>query len=127
MNSEVSPGEPIARFLRSSGHTRPSLGKASYAAFMPPHEAGTISVFCAMGLDAAELQKLGRLHVQLNGPALKGHALVPASAFFNQGLSIEVDGKPHPRHANAVGWELDVKNRIIARALAEASVLRDYR
>lgn len=126
LDSEVSPGEPIARFLRSSGQTRPGLGKASYSAFMPKLESGSISVFCARDLDFTALQELGQQNVWKSGPPLKGHALVPAVAFFDQGLALVVDGKPHPRHANAIGWETDAKNRIISKALAEVSALRLY-
>ena len=29
----------------------------------------------------------------------------PAKAILNAGLTFDADGKPHPRHANVIGWD----------------------
>ena len=41
------------------------------------------------------------------GPAdgLQVSAYGPAKAILEAGLTFDADGKPHPRHANVIGWD----------------------
>jgi len=94
---------------------------------MPREEFGNISVYCVRGLTDREVKELGEEYVQgSGGRPLKGHALVPASVFEAHKLALVLDGIPHARHANVIGWETDAKNRLAAKALAEASSLKPY-
>jgi hypothetical protein len=84
-----------------------------------------LSVVRCDGIDDAVVQAIGRLHI---GDPLKGHATVSANVAFGRGLKFVADGEPFSRHANIVGWGEgeDPKDRLTAKALADASTLVEY-
>jgi hypothetical protein len=126
MDAVVSPEEPIARFLRNSNHMRTALSRPHFTAFLPKSENGEISVYRVAGLNSAEIKQIGVVYVQGASSALKGHAVLAAESFFARSLNIIPHPEPHPRHANAMGWETDAKNRVMAKELADAAVLLRY-
>lgn len=122
--------DPIARHCRSTtGHMRTGLGKAHFNAFMPKLQEGSgeleASVFYAKGQTAAQLEHIGRTVV---GEPVKGHALVALAAIVVvRDLKVVEAPKPHPLHANIVGWTDDRGlQRLDAKALADASQLTAY-
>lgn len=126
MNPVVSPEEPVARFLRNSNHMRPALERPHFTAFLPKTENGEISVYRVVELSPSEIKKIGVMYVQGVHSPLKGHAVLTAERFFMNSLNIVPHVVPHPRHANATGWETDAKNRVIAKELADAASLFRY-
>lgn len=127
MSPIVDVAEPIARFLRSSSHLRPGLGRAHYSAFMPPPGSSRdLSVYRTSDLTEPEIRGLGAAYVERGGPRLKGYATLLAKAVFEQRLDVQAAPNPHPRHANIVGWPSDPEARVVAKSLADASVLTCY-
>jgi hypothetical protein len=121
---EVQANEPIARHcIRRSEHMRIGLAKARYKLFLPfPHVE--LSVARTQGMDVEQVRQIGVEHVN---PSVKGHATVEAAAILARGLTFDANAEPYPQHADVLGWSGDeAKDRTIAGALAEASVLVDY-
>jgi hypothetical protein len=126
MEDIVTPGEPIARFIRSHSHMRLGLGKPKFLAFMPRVANGDISVYRIAGLDVAAVVSLGAGYVASPNSPVKGHCVQLADNFFAEQLNIEAAPNPHLRHANVVGWTSDPKNRITAHKLADKAELTVY-
>ncbi len=90
---------------------------------MPPAHR-RLSVVRSTGIDAAQVEAIGREHVDKD---VKGHAILPVAAILARNLTIDPNGEPFPRHANVLGWaDDDAINRLTAMALAGASVLTKY-
>ena len=126
MQEEVDPAETITRYLRSSGHMRPGMGRPHFSAYLPRVENGDISVYRTSHLTVAEIAALGAAYVASPDIALKGHSDLQAPEFFAEGLNILSAPNPHERHANVTGWTIDPKNRIIAKKLADKATLTMY-
>jgi hypothetical protein len=122
----VTPGELIARFIRSHSHMRLGVGKPKFLAFMPRVPNGDISVYRTTGLDVAAVASLGAGYVASPNSPIKGHCVQVAAGFFAEQLNIEAAPNPHPRHANVLGWTSDPKNRITAHKLADKAALTLY-
>lgn len=119
---DVLPGEPISRHCRNSSHIAGG-GRVKYSAFMPPPN-GRLSVVRSDGLAMQEVEAIGRQFVHAD---VKGHATLLAEAFLTRNLQFDPNGEPFSRHANVFNWhEDDARNRLIATALASASVLNKY-
>ena len=55
---------------------------------------------------------------------MKARGTVDAAAFLDARLTVEPDGKPHPRHANVIGWPEDKHARKnVAREIANKMIL----
>jgi hypothetical protein len=51
---------------------------------------------------------------------MKARGTVDAGQFFNQGLSFDANGDPHPRHADVIGWPAEKHARKdVAREIAD--------
>ena len=126
MQDVVDPSERITRYLRNSGHIRPGLGRPHFNAYLPRVQNGDISVYRTDDLSTADIEVMGAAYVGNTSSPLKGHCDLLASDFFAESLNIESVPTPHERHANAVGWMTDPKNRIIAKKLADRATLTIY-
>jgi hypothetical protein len=101
-------------------------GKADFRRLLPPRNL-RMSVVRSLGIDAAEVQAIGRALLDSETTKIKAHATLSASAFYEHELAIVPDPAPHPRHANVVGWKgIEEEDRATAIALAEVSVLTRY-
>jgi len=100
--------------------------RPNYKAYLPASADGCISVFRTVNLSEVEIVALGSQYVERPETPLKGYCCLPAATVFGQGLDVEFAPTPHVRHANISGWESDPKNRIIAKALADAATLTEY-
>ena len=126
MDEVVDPAEDITRFLRNSSHLRPGAGRPHFSAFMPRVPNGDISVYRTTGMPGANIIDLGARYVGRPDLPLKGHCSLAAQDIFAEGLDIVSAPDPHERHANVCGWAVDLKNRIIARKLADKATLVVY-
>ena len=118
----VLPGESIARHCRNNSHIAGG-GRVKYSAFMPPPN-GRLSVVRSDGLTTQEVETIGRQFVH---PEVKGHATLTANEILDRNLLFDPNGVPFSQHANVLNWhDDDARNRLIAAALASASVLSKY-
>ena len=118
MNTEILSPEILARYIIQRKHYRAD-GTVRHNAFMPS-PAGEVSVYRITDLKEEQVWEIGRTNVAaaLNKQLL-GRADIIALCVFNQKLRVESDPKPHPRHANIVGWPIDQeKKKEIALVLA---------
>jgi len=123
---QVEPHETIVRYCVHKSDMRVSEGKVAFKRLLPPKNF-RMSVVRSLGLEAAEVQAIGRGLLDSEANRIKGHASIGAAAFQQHGLAIEPDPTPHPRHANVVGWRcVEEEDRAIAIALAEVSALTRY-
>lgn len=126
MVDPVRPEETITRFLVHRDEYKPSLGRPSFTAYMPDGN-GEKSVYRTQGLSTAEVREIGREHVEPLRGQLKGHADQLASVILDAGLAIELDTRPHPRHANIKGWKNSrPADRIVAEKIAQTALLHLY-
>jgi hypothetical protein len=136
----VEPTEPITRFLvHSSQFTAaqaakprqpPVPARVKAPAISPSlnKETGRLewSTYRAKELASADLWNICGKHIDnpATGYVPKARGTCAASAFMEWGLSFDADGKPHPRHANVIGWPLtkhELKN--IQQKIAPSMVL----
>jgi hypothetical protein len=73
---------------------------------------------------SSELWTICATHVDKPGASMKARGTVTAEAFLDTKLAFDPDGKPHPRHANVVGWPEDKHARKnLAREIADKMTL----
>jgi hypothetical protein len=97
---QVAGGEPLARFLTSSGHFNASGVKP--VAFLPNPNDGKTSVFRHGAEPRSNLEAIGHKEVA-RGRSLHGAGIVAASEVRSVKLEIEAC-EPPARHANIAGW-----------------------
>jgi hypothetical protein len=125
MNEIVEASEQITRFLMHSSEFRAVQCRVSYSAFMPD-KRGEKSVYRTTDLSAEQIRAIGREHVEpVRGP-IKGEGRVLAEIIFDRGLTIEAAPKPHPRHANILGYRDRAADRIAAQKIADHAKLVLY-
>jgi hypothetical protein len=120
----VDPDELLSRFLtQPKNHFAPTTGRVRYAAFLP-NKALQTSVYRTSGLTEAEGWKIGDDLVGTPlGRPIPARADVGAKIVYDQGLAIDPNGIPHPRHANIIGWPGSRSaQKLLAIKLAEAAV-----
>jgi hypothetical protein len=109
---EISDGEPLARFLTSSGHFNSTVVKPS--AFMPNATDGKTSVFRHGAEPRGDLVAIGRAEVAKEG-SLHGAAILSAGIVRTARLEVEAV-EPPPRHADITGWPWLKEDREFAKA-----------
>jgi hypothetical protein len=97
---EIADEEPLARFLKCSGHFNSTVVKP--AAFMPSPKDGKTSVFRHGAEPREVLEAIGRAEVAKDG-SLHGAAILTAGSVRAAGLEVEAV-EPPPRHADITGW-----------------------
>ena len=119
----IAEGERITRYITEKGKVRPSTGKPGYNAFMPPSNL-RLSVYRTEEMTDAEIWQVGDDFVGRAEKPVLAKADLPARAYLSHQLTFDLDGTPHSRHANVVGWSIEHSlQKMIALQLAEASVL----
>lgn len=120
MAFDVPPDEAVTRFVFDSGHLRAGAPRIKYSAFLPPR-SGKLSVYWVSGMPDAEIWSICALQVTpAKGKPVRLRGDFNSLMAYRQQLRIEVDGNPHPRHANIVGWDADsTKARLQALRLAD--------
>ena len=114
-------GQSMARYLTHRGEFKGGIVR--YSAFDPPKSLRK-SVYWIAQIPEEEIWVIGDKHVApARGPIL-GRADFNSLAVYQNNLSIDLTGKPHPRHADIIGWSEDRKKaRHEAQKLADASTL----
>ena len=121
----VSPSEPLARFITQKKWWREDR-TIRYNAFMPNRSGRQTSVYRIQELNDSEIFEIGENFVaEAFGKPLLGRADVLASAVQEEGLTVEPDTEPHPRHANIDDWPEDSsKHKEIALSISAKAQLR---
>lgn len=89
-----------------------------------PFPHGALSVYATEGLDEQAIWRIADEHVASRERHVTARGDVGTSAVEAEGLTLEMNGLPHPRHANIVGWpETKEKQLPIAKRLASAATL----
>jgi hypothetical protein len=125
LSNDVSPDEPLARYLFSRNHYSPEKKRVRHQAFMPKDDNLEVSVFRIIGLTDIRIWKIGETIVHESGhPSLKGRADILTLVVQGRNLAVTPDKNP-PRHANIVGWPEDKSKRLqVAIELAERATLK---
>jgi len=115
--------ESISRFLFSSNHF--NTQNVKYGAFMPAPD-GHASVIRISQINEHEIHLIDSTVVSKSPDRLsKGRADFIADEAFKLGLKIEVDTKPHPRHANLTNYPSEKSlQKLQAMQLAARSKLK---
>lgn len=125
MPFDADPGETLTRYIFQRNRIRRSDNSVKHTAFEPP-ATGRLSVYWIAGLGSPAIWQICQQQVE----PLIGHAAV-ARADFNSlsayaaGLTVDLDGVPHERHANIIGWDLanTTRTRLQAIKLASAATV----
>ncbi len=127
LEADVAPPESITRFLRYAGYFVLATGRVRAEGLLPPPVDAArgrlrleTSVYRADGATSEELWRICFLHVDDPNAPMKARGTVDAGQFFNQGLSFDANGDPHPRHADVIGWPAEKHARKdVAREIAD--------
>ena len=121
----VAPGERVSRYLTDKEEYSRTRKIVRHSAFMPPTKIPRKSVYWTSSLPEAEIWSIGDEYVApQRGAILARGDLNSYQALRNTNLAIELTGKPHPRHADIVGFHTDrQKARLQAVKLAEQAEL----
>ena len=126
----VEPRESITRFLHSSEHFAATTGRVKGPAiaprFSPTSGQFETSVYRAIGAASKELWDIcsARVDQPATQRIMKARGTCSAQAMFDEKLTFDADGRPHPRHANVVAWP-DAKNerKIVQQKIAASMTL----
>src|SRR3970040_2456153 len=125
MPFDAPPGESLCRYISSQSRIRRSNNTVRHTAFEPP-PTGRLSVYWTTGLNNLAIWQICQQHVEpeLGRPAI-ARADLNSVAVYAEGLTVDVNGVPHARHANIVGWDLadGTKTRLQAMKLASVGTL----
>lgn len=123
MAFDSGAGETLCRFLTDRGHYSPTKRIVRHTAFFPPRD-NRLSVYWTTGCSDRVVWELGDRYVApLRGPIL-GQGRVNSLVAYAAGLTVDLTGVPHPRHADIVGWDVDRKKaRLQAHKLADKAQL----
>lgn len=124
MQETVLPSECVARFIMQKKYFRPSDRTVRWNAFIP-NRNGETSVYRTIELSEKKIYEIGQRYVaEPLQKRLYGHAEIIVSTILDQGLMVEPDPSPHPRHANIIEWPEDKsKQKMIALELEASSQL----
>jgi hypothetical protein len=125
--AEITPEEEISSYVRYDRLLDRRNGTVKHEHFLPREVLGRYesSVYRTSGLSQAENWALVRLVFEGNGKNVaKARAFGPANAILCAGLAFDADGKPHPRHANIIGWSQADKHMRKQQAMNFASSFR---
>jgi hypothetical protein len=125
MSFDTAPGETLSRYIFQRNRIRSSDSTVRHTAFEPP-PTGRLSVYWTTNLSNPDVWHLCQQYVE---PAVGKPAI--ARADFNslhvyaEELAVDLDGVPHERHANVIGWNLaePTKTRLQAIKLASVAML----
>lgn len=126
---EIGAGEDFVRFILSRSQFAPGPGRVKPQALMPMFNAAKrrfeTSTHRIAGLPDAQLWELGYSCVE--NPAekrvVKASGIGKFELVTGQGLALDVNGEPYPRHVDIVNWP-DDKNVRLMRATEIADKLR---
>lgn len=118
MPFDSAPGEQITRFLLRDQVRADS--SVRHSAFQPP-KTGLLSIYHTQGLDHAAIWELGDTFVAPRRGPITVRADLNSLAVYAVDLRVDIDGVPHARHGNVVGWDFSTADRLRAQKLAEAA------
>ena len=117
------PTHRITRYINEKGKLRREGTAAGYNAFMPPRNL-RLSVYHTETLDDAQVRGIAHQFVSTPEKPVIARADLQVRNYSAVGLRIEIDGQPHPRHGNAVGWsDQHALQKIGALQLAESATV----
>ena len=120
---ELAEGDRITRYINEKGKLRREGAAAGYNAFMPPRNL-RLSVYHTETLDEPEVEQIADDFVSTPDRPVLAKADLAVRIYSSAGLRIEIDGVPHPRHGNALGWSgQHALQKVVALQLAEAATV----
>jgi len=118
-------GETLARYITDPKQIRPSDNTIRHYAFMPPKVTKRLSVYYVSNITETEIWKIGNDYVAPSRGKIIARADLNSRVVYETELSVDLTGKPHPRHADIVGWsEEPGKTKLQAMKLAGAAISR---
>ncbi|HYT48661.1 MAG TPA: hypothetical protein VEL04_09580 [Burkholderiales bacterium] len=122
---DVAPGERLSPYLTDRDEYSAHKKIVRFTAFIPPKSLRK-SVYWTSGMVEDEIWSLGDEFVAPSRGQIHGRADFNSYSMSTniRALAIDLTGKPHPRHADIVGWDDDrKKRRLQAERLADDAVL----
>jgi hypothetical protein len=102
----VCSDERLSRYIFFGSHLKLKQGFVSPEVFTPPNNR-TLSIYRTDNCSEQNIWELADIYVTPHRPdhrVSKGRADMKAEVAFEQQLQVIPYPKPHPRHANIVGW-----------------------
>lgn len=131
MPVEIGAGEDFVRFIFSRRHFAPGPGRVKAPAMMPMFNAAKgrfeTSTHRIGGLTDIQVWQLGYATVEnaAEGRVVKACGIGKFDLARNQGLALDVNGEPYPRHVDLVNWPADKDARLMrATEIADQLNLR---
>ena len=117
------PSHRITRYINEKGKLRREGTAAGYNAFMPPRSL-RLSVYHTETLNDTQVWEIAHDFVSTAEKPVIARADLPVRSYSTVGLRFEIDGQPHPRHGNALGWsDQHALQKIVALKLAESAIV----
>lgn len=115
----IPQSEQLTRYILHKSNYSPTIGRVKYNTFMPDKNSET-SVYRIASLDTTEIWNIGKNFVSKKRERpLLGRADILTSDVLAVRLNVQPDPKPHPLHANIIGWpEEQSERKLIAIELA---------
>ena len=124
MPNDVSPDDPLSRFLLNSNRYSRQKNRVKSVAFMPAPDLN-LSVYQTKDLSDDKIWKIGN-RVKGDDKKLHGRGDILVRSVCQRGLKIIPDNTP-PLHANISGWPKDkMEQKQIADKLAADATLHLY-
>lgn len=119
LSADIQDDEEFTRFIFARGHFSVENKRVKPLALLPMLNKlrGRLetSTHRVKGLTTAETWKLGYDHVEnaVKGRIIKARGQGPYALAKSQGLSLDVNGPPYPRHVDIIGWSAEKDARLM--------------
>jgi len=119
LSPEIGAGEQFTRFIFARSHFAPDNGRVKPQALLPRRNEfksrWETSAHRIAGLNDAQVWQLGYAHVENTpqGRFIKARGTGAFDSAATRGLSLDVNGKPYPRHVDIVGWSDEKHDRLM--------------
>jgi hypothetical protein len=119
LSADIQSGEDFTRFIFTQKHFSIEKKRVKPQALLPTINKATgrleTSTHRIENLAAAEIWKLGYEHVEdaAKSRIIKARGQGAYALADAQGLTLDVNGTPYPRHVDIIGWSGDKDDRMM--------------
>jgi hypothetical protein len=119
LSVDVQGDEQFTRFIFTQKHFSVQKKRVKPPALLPAPNNATrrleTSTHRVKDLTGAEIWKLGYDHVEdvARGRIIRARGQGACTLATSQGLSLDVNGSPYPRHVDIIGWSGDKDDRLM--------------
>ncbi len=127
---DIESGEYFTRFIFTRSHFSPSNGRVKPPSLLPFFNANKnrweTSTHRIAGLDTEQIWRLGYSEVENYNQSriIKARGTGLFELVTSQGLALDVNGQPYPRHVDLIGWSNMDKDLRLMKATEIAEKLK---